>query len=314
MRFLYGSIFFLILIIFAVDSFALNESTTSESWLYPKAAGISDTIDSHERGETNFIMQNAHHELPTNYLIDEPAGAKRKGVWENLMLSVASAFRSQYISRDLPCSNGAVWQPEGTIELYGAGLNIWSNFVLDKEPNQGQFNEVDFTLYYNIKFGPMTFHPYVMYIVFPHANPESLDYSSEPCVETNFLITIDIWKLSIFDRTRIRVKNPAGTFWSQIGISYYHPIINDVLRLGVSPYFTIVNDNYSKKYFGVEGPNVDAMGFVFSVPYTPIHSLTLKPNMMASWHVTPAIRSSMQNNSGLSTYYIWGGLDVAYSF
>ena len=76
---------------------------------------------------------------------------------EHLGFGVYTDIFSRYVWRGLLSSEGAVWQPSISFEAYGVGINVWANFPLIGGPNQGQFNEVDFTLYYHRNFKKLSF-------------------------------------------------------------------------------------------------------------------------------------------------------------
>ena len=81
---------------------------------------------------------------------------------------VESDFNSKYIWRSLAFSEGAVWQPNAFVGYAGLTFEVWSNFVLGKEPNRHQFNEIDYRLSYNYAIGDFTIAPAFTLYAYPN--------------------------------------------------------------------------------------------------------------------------------------------------
>lgn len=268
----------------------------------------------HRKFHFDFYSPDVRHEIPQKYLIHVPPTEKRKGLSEHLSLGIYSNFRSRYVSKELPCSKGPVWQPSATLEAYGFGLNVWSNFVLNDEPNQGEFNEVDFITYYNARIGNLTLHPYVMFMVYPNADPASLDYGAGPMVETDIYLQYDILMFNIFSLVRTRVKRTAGSVYAHVGAGYRHPF-DCGITLEASALLSLGNDKFlNGQYGGDIGTNIDTVAGTLGASWTPWKGLSFKPNINAAIHVVPKIRKAISQNPDLKTYIVWGGLDLAYNF
>lgn len=255
---------------------------------------------------------STHYHLPRRYLTEVPEQRERKGLKEHLLIGVASSFNSQYVSRELPISKGPVWQPSASVELYGFGLNVWSNFVLNDEPNQGQFNEVDFTTYYTAHLGKLTLHPYFVFMVFPNADPASLDYSPAPIIDSSLYVQYNLGDFDLFGRVNARLKQTAGRVYANVGVGYNHLFPHDITLL-TSALLNIGNSQYLSSHYGPTGTNIDALAFMLGASWKT-HGVTLKPNINVALHVIPDIRRKIRRTPNLDTAFVWGGLDISYDF
>lgn len=279
-----------------------------------EARGGRQGVHFRRRYHMTFYSTDSHHELPTKYLITVPPSEKREGLPENMMIGLYSNFRSTYVSKELPDSKGPVWQPSATVEAYGFGLNVWANFVLNDEPNQGEFNEVDFTTYYTAHIGHLTIHPYALFMVFPNADPASLDYASEPIIETNLFLEYIIWQFNIFSLTRTQVMGTTpGAVYSHIGVGFKQPF-DCGITFETSALMSFGNDRFLTSHYGRMDMNIDTLSFMLGASWNPWKGLTFNPNVNVAIHVVPEIRRAIRQNPDLETYIVWGGLDLAYNF
>lgn len=274
-------------------------------------------IQLQHRYHLNFYGSDVNHRLPSMYLESLPPAEGREGLPEHLMLAFYSNFRSLYMSREYPCSKGPVWQPSATIEAYNVGFNVWSNFVLNDEANQGQFNEVDLTLYYTVHIGNLTIHPYLLSFLMPNGDPASLNYSPNPAtVETDIYLGYKVWQFIFESLTRVGVYSNAGQVYSNIGVSFTQPFDHG-LSLNVHTHLSFGNDRFLTSHIGIGqdiDTNIDAIAGLLALSWNAWKGLSLTPNVQAAVHVPPSIRRAIRQNPDQSTYYIWGGLDVAYNF
>lgn len=253
------------------------------------------------------------HPLPSHYVVAVPKEQERKTLPEHLMVGVTSAFNSRYVSRELPFSRGPVWQPSATVELYGFGFNVWSNFVINDEPNQGQFNEIDFTPHYTAHIGNLSVHPYFMFGIFPNSDNGSLNYTPASVIEGNIYLEYSLWKFVLFGRMRARIKETAGRIYANVGTGFNHHFKKD-LAIKTSILLNMGNDKYLSAYYNVMDTNIDALAFMVAVPCEPIDGFTLMPNVNFVVHMVPEIRRAIRQNPNFETYMVWGGINISYDF
>jgi len=255
---------------------------------------------------------NQRHDLPDRYVVATPEGEKRSGPAEHLLVGFTSSLNSQYVSKELPDSRGPVWQPSATVELYGLGLNVWSNFVLNDEANQGEFNEVDITAYYTAHLGKLTVHPYFTLMLFPNGDPASLDYTPAPVVEGDLYVQYNLGDFDLFGRMRARIKQVAGEIYANVGVGYNHAFRNGMTILA-SALLNMGDEKYLSAQYGATGTSIDAIALMLGASWTA-HGVTFKPGVNVAVHVVPSIRDRIRQNPNLQTYLVWGGLDISYSF
>lgn len=253
-----------------------------------------------------------HQRPPLKYVKAVPAEKKRRGLAEHIKANVTSSFNSQYVSRELPFSKGPVWQPSATVELYNFGFNVWSNFVLNDEANQWQFNEIDFTPYYTAHIGNLTIHPYFIFEVYPNGNQASLDYTPAPIIEGDIYVQYNVWKFDLFGRMRARIKQVAGEVYANVGAGFSQSFKNNI-KITSSALLNMGNEKYLSAAYGNIDTNIDAISFMAAASWKH-KGLELKPNANIAVHVVPEIRRAIRNNPNLNTYLVWGGLDVSYNF
>jgi len=261
----------------------------------------------------HFYHSSANHTMPMQYLALVPSDRMRKGWREHLLIGFYSDFETRYMSKEVPDSRGPVWQPSATIELYGFGLNVWSNFVLNDEPNQGEFNEVDITSYYTAHIGNLTIHPYIIYMVFPNGDPASLDYSAQTIVETNLHADYRIWRFTIFTLMRARAKGNPGAVYANVGIGYNQCFPHDLTFL-TSVLMNFGNDRYLSALYGPMDMNVDAVAFMLGLQWKAWKGFSINPHVDFVVHANPQIRRAIRQIPDIENQMVWGGLDLAYEF
>lgn len=260
-----------------------------------------------------FYNSDTYHHVPSRHVVEVPETKERKGPAEHLKIGLTSDFRSQYVSKELPDSLGPVWQPSATVELYGAGLNVWANFVLSDEPNQGEFNEIDFTTYYTAHIGNLTIHPYFVFMVFPNGDPASLDYTPGPVIEGDLYVQYTIWKFDLFGRMRARIKEHPGAIYANVGAGFNH-LFDCGITLKTSALLNMGNDTYLTWHYGPTDTNIDALAFTLAASWEAWKGFTFKPHINVAVHVIPEIREALRQKPNHNTYIVWGGLDLAYNF
>jgi hypothetical protein len=266
------------------------------------------------RYRLDYFHNSMNHTLPDQYIKEVPEGKEREGLQEHIMIGFYSNFRSKYMSKEQPDSKGPVWQPSATIEAYGFGFNVWANFVLNDEANQGEFNEVDFIPYYTAHIGNLTIHPYFMFMVFPNGDPKSLDYTSEPIIEADLHVDYTLWHFNFFGLMRSQVKGTSvGSVYANVGVGYNQPFCKN-LTLQTAALINMGNDIYLTSKYGQMGTNIDALAFQIALAWKAWRGLTLKPNIQATVHIVPSIRRRIDNIPNNDNEIVWGGLDVAYEF
>lgn len=138
-----------------------------------------------------------------------------------LTVQVESDIYSRYVWYGTAASNGPVWQPSVSVAAYGLKFTTWANFVMDNEPNQGEFNEVDFILTYQNNLKKLNYVLLVEGDIYPNGNPKSLDYSSAT-LKTGLHLSYPVGPVSIFgDFQALFVSVQGGTSQTNPGLGWF---------------------------------------------------------------------------------------------
>lgn len=249
-----------------------------------------------------------NHRRPAQAIAETWETRKKKNLVENISTSFYSNFRSKYVSHALADSAGWVWEPAATIEWYGLGFNAWGNFVLDDEPDQGKFNEVDLTLYYDFKTHGFTIHPYFVAYVYPTNNKNSLDYSAYTDLLPSIQVAYSAGPIDIFADVETYVHPTPGAVRAEFGIGLTEKL---PLKFGIETSGLVGFDNsrYNKAVFNISDTTFDYFTYSIAFPWNPVKGLVIKPNAYVSAYFQQKFR-----NATRFPVLVWGGIDFTYSF
>ncbi len=260
------------------------------SFITQKASAVdSKTVHNH----------NVHHERP------ETAVKKKT---DGFSFMVDSEFLSRYVYQALASSDGWVWQPSATFETHNIGLNVWANFVLGNIPDQGKFNEIDVTTYYNLEVGDFTIHPYLLLCFYPTDNELSLDYSANTDVKPSLHLAYTLGPLDFFTDFILYAHPHEGALIVDIGLGFEHEIV-DGLSIETSALVAFANSRYNRNAFGVNKTKFTHFTYSLGLPWKVGDRLLLTPQANVS-----AIFSQELRNGALYGFLVWGGIDVSYHF
>ncbi len=227
---------------------------------------------------------------------------------QKLGFRLNSDFHSRYVWNGIAYSNGPVWQPSAQIEFHGFGASVQGNFVLNDEPNQGQFNEVDFTGYYGRKIKKIEIDFSMTYSIYPNDNPASLNFSQDE-LSGNLHLAYPLGPINIFSDLNFFLYQPTGGFFWDIGIGYQKNLPLN-FALSTSVLFGMSNGQYNREFIDPSlggGPNV----FIYSLsfPFSPIKGLILTPQFNVSTFLSSDLRAAV-----IYPTNVWGDLGVSYNF
>jgi hypothetical protein len=162
---------------------------------------------------------------------------------EGFSLGFEADFASQYVWRGIALSQGPVLQPSLWLTLGGATFSAWGNFVLNDEPNQGQLNEVDFTLGYGRHVRRFFFNALLYFYLFPHqAVPAT--------AEGSLVLGLTFGPVKVYtNQNSDFIANPGGYF-GFFGLSY-EKRIHPVLSMKTSAEFGWANGSFNRSNFGI---------------------------------------------------------------
>lgn len=229
-------------------------------------------------------------------------------LFKKLGVQFTMDFLSRYVWNGLAYSRGPVWQPSASLEFHGVGVSVLGNFVLNDEPNQGQFNEVDFTLYYGITAKKLEIDTSFTFSIYPNDNPASLNFSKDS-LYGNLHLAYPAGPIDVFTDLSIWVFQPnAAVFWD-LGIGYQRDLPLN-FSLSTSALFGMANGKYNRGFVapGIgSGPSVFSYSLAF--PYSPVKGLIFTPQFNFSTLLTQAVRTAAPYATN-----IWGDLTIGYNF
>jgi hypothetical protein len=125
-------------------------------------------------------------------------------------------FNSKYIWRSLAFSEGAVWQPSAFVGYAGLTFEVWNNFVLGKEPNRHQFNEIDYRLSYKYEIGDFTIAPAFTLYSYPNQDKVLSPTTGEAEIQIAYAMgDFTLETTHFFD-----VKANPGGYVGEVGVEF----------------------------------------------------------------------------------------------
>lgn len=260
--------------------------------LPPKAPPSGDRV----QDEANYNYPSRHYSRPN------------PDSWHRVRFQAQSTFSSRYVWNGIPCSRGPVWQPNASLEYRGFGFSVNANFVLSDEPNQGEFNEVDFTAYYGHSIKKLIIDVSVSGSIFPNADPESLNFSDDN-MGANIHLAYPVGPLDLFTDFSIWFFQPAaGVYWD-LGIGYQRKLPLK-FSIATSAVFGLANSHYNESFLGPGiGTGPSAFSYSLSFPWNPWKGFFVTPQFNVSALLTDAARESVPFPTN-----VWGDLTLGYSF
>ncbi|MFH1829594.1 MAG: hypothetical protein ABH871_02290 [Pseudomonadota bacterium] len=251
---------------------------------------------------------NIHHKRPAKAIPETFESRREKSIVENLSFSVYSNFPSRYVYQAMASSDGFVWQPSATIELYGVGFNVWGNFVLADIPDQGKFNEVDLTLYYNVKIWGLTIHPYMLFCLYPTDNKRSLDYSAYTDIKPSLHLAYSLGPIDIFTELAVYLHPNKGALILDMGLGFQHEIVKN-FGIETSALIGLGNSRFNRSNFNVSETKINHFAYSLGFPWNAVKGLLIKPNANVSAFFSQKLRNAVPY-----PVLVWGGVDLSYNF
>jgi len=216
-------------------------------------------------------------------------------------------FKSRYVWNGIPYSEGLVWQPSAAVEAHGFGVSVLGNFVLDDEPNQGQFNEVDFTVYYGTKIKTLEFDISFTYSIYPNNDPASLNFGPNDLNGTLHL-AIPLGPLNLFSDISVWMVAPQGGVFFDFGIGYQRDLplnfaVSSSLLLGLS------NFQYNQGFIGNISGGANVFSYTLAFPWSPVKGLIITPQFNVSTLLKQSLRAAVVFPTN-----VWGDLAIGYNF
>ncbi|MDO8528076.1 MAG: DUF393 domain-containing protein [Deltaproteobacteria bacterium] len=214
---------------------------------------------------------------------------------------------SRYVWYGLASSDGPVWQPSASLSGYNFNFTAWGNFVLDNEPNQGTFNEVDLILGYQNHFQKWGYALSVEGDLFPNGTPKSLDFSTAT-LKTNIRVTHPAGPVLLFADFVGLFVSVAGGFYGDVGVEWQPKLVKN-LSLDTYLLFGGGDEKFNRTHLADEGTRPNLIEYALSLPWTPNEKWTFTP----TFHLTHLLLEPVQAARPRQTQ-VWGGLKTIYIF
>ena len=216
-------------------------------------------------------------------------------------------FFSKYVSKGLPSSEGPVWQPSISAEYHNVGLSIWANFVLNDEPTQGQFNEVDVLPYYDLKIGNFSFVPAINFMFGLNSDPASLDYMPHNVIRPQFHLAYTIGHFtpymdmffSVYPTDRFGIYSDFGANFNWQFTTWF--------ELNTAAQFAVGGKRWNSPRIADVGTKLNNFEYILSLSFNVNKHFSLTPVI----HVVVTIPESLRRNTN-EPDFVWGGLMVKY--
>jgi hypothetical protein len=131
---------------------------------------------------------------------------------QGLSFGTSLDLYSRYVWRGIALSDGAVVQPSVWCATGPLTFSLWSNFVLTHEPNQGQFNELDYTLQYQRSLGSIDLSTGIYYFQFIN----QVDVPAT--LETDLTVTYTFPYIELSLANSVDLLEYRGAYFGQLGL------------------------------------------------------------------------------------------------
>jgi len=300
----------LVVLILLVSStlFASSEVST-DIYGVPAETLVEEVVEAIDYLDNGTLYnQSIHHRRPAKGIHDTLTKKHHKSFTDALSYSVTSDFLSKYVFEGVASSRGWVWQPSAAIEAYGVGFNVWGNFVMDNIPDQGKFNEIDLTLYYNYNYKGLTIQPNFLTCIYPTSNKVSLDYSAYTDLKPQLHVAYTLGPVDIYTDMMLYAHPNPGAVDIDIGLGFQHHLAK---RVGVttSAQVSFGNSKYNNSQFGINKNRFHHFTYQLGLSVNPVKGLVIEPNINVA-----AFFSQEFRNAVMFPVLGWGGVDLSYNF
>ncbi len=181
-------------------------------------------------------------------------------------------FNSVYVWRGFAWSDGAVLQPSVWISYSNFTLTGWGNFVLNKEANQGQFNEFDLFVSYQAKWKNFEIEPAIQFYTYPNqpGEPATGEFSIHvSCLIGSFVLETAHY----FDFIKY-----GGAYIGEAGLEYQREI-SSKLSVDGALRFNWANAKFNSVYAFWDKAALNGLAAEVSLTYYLTDFLYVRPHL-----------------------------------
>lgn len=228
---------------------------------------------------------------------ENPEGQIENSIFSLFTYGGELDFNSRYVWRGIALSEGTVMQPTVWVSAFDLTLEVWGNFVLNDEPNQGEFNEVNLIVYYSREWENITIEPAVIIYLYP--NQEDAPVTAEGSLKLSYSMgPIDVYTSHIFDFVEY-----GGSYFGDAGLSYEHEF-NTELSLEASTSLGWASAEFNEVNIGVSKSALNVAGGDLHLTYYLKEHVYIRPHVELSAIVDADLRREVDDptilNAGLA--------------
>jgi hypothetical protein len=180
---------------------------------------------------------------------------------------------SRYLFRGVAFSQEPVSQITASAAFSGVAFYAWGNVLLLREPQQHDFNELDFGASYAYSLGDFTLEPAIDAYVFRVPAPRKALHTTEGSIKISYALG----PASAFTRQTFDLGGNRGAYYAEAGLSFDHAPNR---RLSVSSVLTVAwaSARFNAGHIGVDEGGWNHAGVELSLTYSPDDRLYVKPH------------------------------------
>jgi hypothetical protein len=180
---------------------------------------------------------------------------------------------SRYLFRGVAFSQEPVSQITASATFSGVALYAWGNVLLLREPQQHDFNELDFGASYAYSFGNFTLEPAFDAYVFRVPAPREAVHTTEGSLRVSY----SLGPASAFSRHTVDLGGNRGAYYAEAGLAFDHAPSRRISFSSVLT-FAWASARFNAGHFGVDEGGWNHVGVELSLTYSPDDRLYIKPH------------------------------------
>lgn len=198
----------------------------------------------------------------------------------NADLPVASA----YVWRGQVLNDEAVCQPALNLTKGGLGVNVWGNFNLtDSVTDDPDFSEIDLTVSYGAKIGPVGYGFGLIEYLFPNSTLATEEGGEAYPGTRELYASLSLPDLPVVPSVSVYrdIDEAEGTYTS-VAVGYSKALAK-VLTLGLSASLGAADADYNSFYFGVDEAALNDANVGATLSWALRDGVTVTPGVQYTW-------------------------------
>ncbi len=200
---------------------------------------------------------------------------------------------SAYVWRGQVLNDEAVFQPALNLSKGGLGLNVWGNDNLtDAVGDSGEFSEVDLTVSYGGRVGPVQYGAGLVEYLFPNQTLTTASSSVAYPSTREVYVSLGLPDLPVVPALTIyRDIGEGECCYGVFGLSSSRAL-TDKATLGLGVSVGMGDGDYNTFYFGVDEATIDDANVGVTLTYQVLAGLAVAPGIQYTWLPDDDIRDA----------------------